>query len=164
MPGRAGWHVACAPWLAAREVAVIGADTAQDVAPSGYPDLRSPLHLVGIVAMGLWLIDNCDLEALAVACARRDRWAFHLTVAPLRLTGVTGSPVNPLATFSTAPVCRSAGGQTASTPISPVRMRTARSTGRDPDLAVADLAGPGRPGDDLGDLLRLAAVARAPRS
>jgi kynurenine formamidase len=97
--GRAGWHVACAPWLAEREVAVIGADTAQDVHPSGYPDLRSPLHLVGIVALGLWLIDNCDLEALASACARRGRWAFHLSVAPLRLVGVTGSPVNPLATF-----------------------------------------------------------------
>jgi hypothetical protein len=83
----------------AREVAVIGADTAQDVHPSGYPDLRSPLHLVGIVALGLWLIDNCDLEALAAACQRRGRWAFHLAVAPLRLVGVTGSPVNPLATF-----------------------------------------------------------------
>ena len=85
--GHAGWHVASTPWFAAREVAAIGADTAQDVHPSGYPDLRSPLHLVGIVAMGLWLIDNCDLEALAVACTHRDRWAFHLTVAPLRLTG-----------------------------------------------------------------------------
>ncbi len=97
--GRAGWHVGCIPWLAEREVAVIAADTAQDVHPHGYDGLRSPLHLVGIVALGLWLIDNCDLEALARACTARDRWAFHLAVAPLRLVGVTGSPVNPLATF-----------------------------------------------------------------
>ena len=57
--------------------------------------MRSPLHLVGIVALGLWLIDNCDLEALARACTERGRWAFHLSVAPLRLVGVTGSPGQP---------------------------------------------------------------------
>jgi kynurenine formamidase len=97
--GRAGWHGACLPWLHERQVAAIGADTAQDVIPSGYATVRNPVHLVGIVAMGLWLIDNCDLEPLAATCRRLDRWAFQLTVAPLRITGGTGSPVNPLAHF-----------------------------------------------------------------
>ena len=97
--GRAGWHVSCLPWLHQREVAVIGADTAQDVHPSGYPGLRSPVHAVGIVAMGLWLIDNCDLEPLATACTDHDRWEFLLSVLPLRLAGATGSPVNPVAMF-----------------------------------------------------------------
>lgn len=96
---RAGWHAACLPWLHRREVAAIGADTAQDVVPSGYETMRNPVHLVGIVAMGLWLIDNCDLEPLAAACRRHRRWEFLLTVAPLRFSGATGSPVNPLATF-----------------------------------------------------------------
>lgn len=97
--GRAGWHVSCIPWLRERGVAAIGCDTAQDVHPSGYEALRSPVHAVGIVAMGLWLIDNCDLEALHDTCERLSRWRFHLSVAPLRVVGGTGSPVNPLATF-----------------------------------------------------------------
>jgi len=58
-----------------------------------------PLHAIGIVAMGLWLIDNCQLEDLGVACAEEGKWEFFLSVAPLRLTGATGSPVNPIAVF-----------------------------------------------------------------
>ena len=91
--GRAGWHASCLPWLHEHGVALIGADTAQDVHPSGYDAFRSPVHAIGIVAMGLWLIDNCDLEDLA-ATGRRQ---FLLSVAPLRWVGATGSPVNPLA-------------------------------------------------------------------
>jgi hypothetical protein len=49
--------------------------------------------------MGLWLIDNCNLEDLAQACATYNRWEFMLTVNPLRLRNVTGSPVNPVAIF-----------------------------------------------------------------
>ena len=97
--GQAGWHAACLPWLHERGVAAIGCDTAQDVVPSGYAQVALPLHLIGIVAMGLWLFDNCDLEALAATCARLRRWEFCFTVAPLRIEGGTGSPVNPLAIF-----------------------------------------------------------------
>ena len=32
---QAGWHASCLPWLHERQVALIGADTPQDVAPSG---------------------------------------------------------------------------------------------------------------------------------
>ena len=56
-------------------------------------------HVVCLVAMGLWLIDNANLEDLARACAERGRWEFLLAVAPLRLKNVTGSPVNPIALF-----------------------------------------------------------------
>lgn len=97
--GRAGWHAACLPWLHERDVALIGCDTAQDVHPSGYPALRSPVHAVGIVAMGLWLLDNCDLEPLARACGERSRHEFLFSLAPLRIAGATGSPVNPIALF-----------------------------------------------------------------
>lgn len=97
--GRAGYHAACLPWLHARGVAMIGSDTAQDVIPSGYEFSRHPIHAVGIVAMGLWLIDNCDLEALAATCNRLGRWEFQFVLAPLRVVGGTGSPVNPLAVF-----------------------------------------------------------------
>ena len=48
-------------------------------------------------ALGLWLLDNPDFEALAAACAERGRWEFLATIAPLKLERGTGSPVNPLA-------------------------------------------------------------------
>jgi kynurenine formamidase len=97
--GRAGWHAACLPWLRARGVAAIACDTAQDAIPSGYASFRNPIHEVGIVAMGLWLIDNCDLETLATTCTESGRYEFLFTLAPLRWVGATGSPANPLATF-----------------------------------------------------------------
>lgn len=94
---RPGLHAACVPWVHARAVAVLGSDTAQDVFPAGYASMRSPFHQIGIAKMGLWLIDNCDLEPLAAACARANRWEFLFTMGPLRIRNGTGSPVNPIA-------------------------------------------------------------------
>ncbi len=94
-----GWQAACLPWLRERDVAFIGADTANDVSPSGYSNIALPVHVIGLVAMGLWLLDNADLEELAATCERLARWQFLLSVNPLRLTGLTGSAVNPIATF-----------------------------------------------------------------
>jgi kynurenine formamidase len=97
----AGWGYRCLPWLHEREVALIGSDGINDAVPSGGDPYGVPLpmHLVGLVAMGLWLLDSCDLEALAAACGRLGRWEFMLSVQPLRLAGSTGSPVNPIALF-----------------------------------------------------------------
>lgn len=92
-------HVAAAPWLRERGVAMLGTDTHNDVTPLPYPGLGNALHIVALVAMGLWLIDNMNLEELAPACAARRRWEFLLTLAPLRLEHATGSPVNPIALF-----------------------------------------------------------------
>ncbi|MGE3289440.1 MAG: cyclase family protein [Pseudonocardia sp.] len=96
---QAGWHASCLPWLREREVALIGADTPQEVQPSGYAEVLMPVHAVGLVAMGLWLLDNCDLEACAATAVELGQWDFHLAVAPVRLAGTSGSPVNPIATF-----------------------------------------------------------------
>src|SRR3989475_13198829 len=89
---------ACLPWLHARKVAALGSDGASDVMPSGYEKIL-PIHAVTIVAMGIHLLDNCALDALAEACATRSRWTFLLAVAPLVLVRGTASPVNPLAIF-----------------------------------------------------------------
>jgi kynurenine formamidase len=97
--GRAGWHAAALPWLRRHDVSLIATDTATDMSPSGYPAVRNPVHLVGIVAMGLWIVDNCNLERLAATCADLGRYEFMLVVAPLSFEGATGSPVNPLALF-----------------------------------------------------------------
>jgi len=96
---QAGWHASCLPWLHERDVALIGADTPQDVQPSGYEEVLMPVHAVSLVAMGLWLLDNCDLEVCATTAAGLGQWDFHLAVAPVRFAGTSGSPVNPIATF-----------------------------------------------------------------
>jgi kynurenine formamidase len=96
--GRPGLQASCLPWLYEREVAVLGADVATDVVPHGYA-LGMPVHTVGMWAMGLWLIDNCDLERLGNVCAERGRYEFATVLAPLVLAGGTGSPMNPLALF-----------------------------------------------------------------
>ena len=99
-PLKAGWpglHGACVPWLHQRQVAVLGGDVGNDVHPSGYPNIWAPVHEVGIVGMGLWLIDNANVEELTEACQRLGRWQFLFMVGPLRFVGGTGSPVNPIA-------------------------------------------------------------------
>ena len=92
-------QVACAPWFKDRGVAMMGTDTPNDVRPSQYATIGSPLHTMCLVTLGLWLIDNANLEELAAACWERSRYEFMLTLAPLRLRNVTGSPVNPIALF-----------------------------------------------------------------
>ncbi len=94
-----GLHASCLPWLRGHDIAALGSDVAQDVRPTGVPGFSMPIHTVGLVAMGLWLIDNCDLDELAHRCGERGRWAFQFVLAPLRFRGATGSPANPLAIF-----------------------------------------------------------------
>jgi kynurenine formamidase len=97
--GSPGPHAALLPWLKERGVAVWGSDTHNDVTPTPYPAMGSPFHIGALVGLGLWLIDNMNLEDIATACADRGRWEFLLTLAPLRLRNVTGSPLNPIALF-----------------------------------------------------------------
>lgn len=96
---RPGLHAACLPWLHERQVAVLLADTAIDVIPHGYEGLGLPIHTVGMWAMGLWLVDNCDLERLSATTVEMGRSTFLALLAPLILTGGSASPVNPIAVF-----------------------------------------------------------------
>ncbi len=95
----AGLHASCARWLKQRDVALLGSDAASDLLPSGIAGVTHPVHLLTLNAMGVHIFDNCDLEALSAATAQRKRWAFLLTAAPIPITGGTGSPLNPIATF-----------------------------------------------------------------
>jgi kynurenine formamidase len=92
-------QVACTPWFKERGVAMLGTDTSNDIRPSHYATITAPLHTVSLVTLGMWLIDNANLEELAQACQERNRYEFMLTLGPLRLRNVTGSPVNPIALF-----------------------------------------------------------------
>ena len=95
--GRPGLHAATLPWLHRRGVALIAADATHDVHPSGYSQLDVPVHQVGIVAMGLWLVDSANFEDLARTCEELGRWEFMYSMAPIRFQGATGSPLTPLA-------------------------------------------------------------------
>jgi kynurenine formamidase len=55
------------------------------------------VHQILLPYMGMSILDNADFEALAAACADAGRWAVQFVVAPLVITGGTGSPVNPIA-------------------------------------------------------------------
>ncbi len=95
----AGLYASSAKWLKERDIAMLGSDAASDVMPSGIEGVRQPIHQMILVAMGAPIFDNCDLEALAAECRRRNRWEFLLTAAPIPVGGGTGSPLNPIATF-----------------------------------------------------------------
>ena len=95
----AGIHASAAPWIKTRGVAFIGSDAGLDVLPSRVEGVTLPVHVLMIAALGINLLDNQDLEALAATAAKLNRWEFMLTVAPLPVTGGTGFPVNALATF-----------------------------------------------------------------
>lgn len=94
----AGLHYSCGPWLHDRGVAVLGGDGASDALPSG-SEVRQPVHVLALVAMGMQLLDNLYLDDLAAACEAQQRWEFLLAIAPLRVAGGTASPVNPIAVF-----------------------------------------------------------------
>ena len=95
----AGLHASCAKWLKDRNVALLGSDGSHDVLPSLVEGVPWPVHRLLLVAIGMPLFDNCDLENLAKAATSRNRLTFLFTAAPLAVTGGTGSPLNPIATF-----------------------------------------------------------------
>jgi len=92
----AGLDASVIPWLRKRDIAILGSDHPQYVAPA---QLRGAVHDFALLYLGIHLFDNCDLEALADAAAARKRWDFLFTAAPLAIPGGTGSPINPIATF-----------------------------------------------------------------
>ena len=96
---QAGLHASIAPWLKERGVAFLGGDGAQDVTPSLVEGITLPVHTLAITALGIDILDNQDLEAVAATAARLNRWEFLLVVAPVPVTGGTGFPVNALAIF-----------------------------------------------------------------
>lgn len=95
----AGLHASSVSWFKDREVALIGSDSALDVKPSLVEGYDSPVHALVLVALGMPIFDNLDLEAVSEEAQRQGRAEFLFTTAPLRVNGGTGSPLNPIATF-----------------------------------------------------------------
>ena len=85
---------AAATWLAARDVALVGADNYAVEQQSAEPGF--PAHLVLLHQHGVPLIENVVLAELGVALAAVSRSTFLFVLAPIPLVGSTGSPVNPV--------------------------------------------------------------------
>ena len=95
----AGLHASCAKWLKDRDVIILGSDAGSDVKPSLVEGAEQPIHQLVIIAMGMPIFDNLDLEALSEQSGSLKSWEFLVTAAPLAVQGGTGSPFNPIATF-----------------------------------------------------------------
>jgi len=96
---RAGLHPDAMEYLAERQVAALGSDSNSDTAPSVVEGVAFPVHVLAIHALGLHLLDYLQFDDLVPACEAAGRWSFLCVIAPLRLPGGTGSPVNPIAIF-----------------------------------------------------------------
>lgn len=97
--GSAGLHASCAPWMKKRDISILGSDAASDVMPSGVEGVVQPIHQLVLIALGVPIFDNMDLETVSKEAGKRKRWEFLVTAAPLAVPGGTGSPMNPIAMF-----------------------------------------------------------------
>jgi kynurenine formamidase len=94
---KAGLHPSAARFLADRRVAALGSDGNNDTAPSTTEGVAFPIHVLGVNAMGIHLLDYLQFEDLVRRCEELERWEFLFVAAPLRIERGTGSPVNPTA-------------------------------------------------------------------
>ena len=91
--GYPGPDESCAQWLKDRDIVALGADNPGVEAKSGFTSAGSPLYIITLRDLGVYLIENVNLEELA-----RDRvYEFLFVAAPLNLTDATGAPTSPLA-------------------------------------------------------------------
>lgn len=58
-----------------------------------------PVHQVALARLGMPLVDATAVDELADVCRTEKRYSFMLVVAPPRISGTTGLPVNPIAIF-----------------------------------------------------------------
>jgi kynurenine formamidase len=95
----AGLDPSAIAWLRKRDIALLVSDGAHDAIPSAVKDIDYPIHILAIVAMGMPLADQCNLEDVATTALKLHRQTFLLTLAPIRIKGGTGALINPVATF-----------------------------------------------------------------
>jgi hypothetical protein len=92
-----GYEPALIPLLKQRDVALLGADNAQE--GGTIPGVFLPIHVFALVSLGVPLLDNLALDDLAAAAERLKRWEFMLVVEPLPVENGAGAPINPVAVF-----------------------------------------------------------------
>ncbi len=92
-----GFDLSAVPFFKDRDVAIIGSDWTQDVGT--VQGALYAVHRFSIVALGMTLLDNLDLEGLAARAADMNRWEFLLMASPASASNGTGAPISPVAVF-----------------------------------------------------------------
>ena len=94
----AGLHTDCIELLAAKDIAVLGSDSANDTYPNPSPELcQTPVHVLCLAFYGIPLVHNMDLESLGDACAAQGRDNFLFIINALNIPRGTGSLCTPVA-------------------------------------------------------------------
>jgi len=91
--GEPGLDMSTLRWLHEREVIGVGADNHGVEVMTSIPPGDIPFHRVAIRDLGMYLLENLQLDEL---CADGVRECLFVT-SPLRLTSGVGSPINPIA-------------------------------------------------------------------
>ena len=91
--GEPGLDMSTIAWLHEHDISAVGADNHGVEVMASMPPTELPFHFAAIRDLGLYLLENLKLQALA----DDQRYEFLFAVAPLQLTSAVGSPINPLA-------------------------------------------------------------------
>lgn len=92
-----GYHPSLLPFLRERDIALLGADMAQE--GGRIPGVTLPVHVFTLVALGVHLFDNLGLEELARTADDLDRWEFLFMASPHLVPNGAGAALNPIAVF-----------------------------------------------------------------
>jgi kynurenine formamidase len=95
--GEPGLSAEAGKWLAARDIALVASDNSAicGLNTEGRADesLEDDIHMIFLWQHGIYLVEMLWLEELAAVAQP----TFLFVLAPLKIVGGTGSPVNPLA-------------------------------------------------------------------
>ena len=93
---RPGPGESAAKWLAEKKVFLTGDD---QLTYEVYPQKGTifPAHRILLADNGIYIVENFNLEELSQTLAARKNYEFVLVLNPLRLRGMTGSPLNAFA-------------------------------------------------------------------
>lgn len=91
--GEPGLDESTLPWLKDHDIVAVGADNHGIEVMHDIPPSDLPFHLVALRDLGIYLLEAVNLEELSADKV----YDFMLVIAPLRLVGGVGSPINPIA-------------------------------------------------------------------
>lgn len=91
--GEPGIDTSTIPWLKEHDIVAVCADNQAIEVFSEMPPPQLPVHAAAIRDLGVYLVENLNLDALAADKV----YECLLVISPLPLTGAIGSPVNPIA-------------------------------------------------------------------
>ena len=84
-------------WFHAMEIPNLVTDTiANEVTVDPQSGVVLPLHIALMRNLGIAMTEIAQLDPLAEDCARDRQYTFLYTAAPLKVTGASGAPVNPV--------------------------------------------------------------------